>query len=197
MKDGSENNTPAAESYPPEAGARAMKPLGKSGKKALLPMRQIEIVEGHDSGSCFWIRPVRLARQGESSLFGVHECEREEVSIEEDYVDNYLYFFLEKHYDEALSEPFRGEDCGPGFAWNLEHNVYSYKAVKKMLVEIRAAAALLSERPDAPKLLELKSCFGACNDLPVVIDFYERFCRRMETMLRAAPDYEMISFMGP
>ena len=34
-------------------------------------------------------------------------------------------------------------------------------------------------------------------NIELVIDFYERFCRRIELMMEHSPEYDFISFMGP
>ncbi|MDL2272708.1 hypothetical protein LJC23_06740 [Desulfovibrio sp. OttesenSCG-928-I05] len=35
------------------------------------------------------------------------------------------------------------------------------------------------------------------DNIEVILDFYERFCRRMELMMEHSPQYAFISFMGP
>lgn len=170
-------------------------------KKAIVPVRQIGIIEGHDGSSYFWIMPVRLAKPGEDAFQGVNEFDAEEISIEEGDVYRYLSVFLNKYFDPELSEPFRDENCGPGFEWNLEHNVYTYKIVETMLSDIREAAVSFLRNDGDQAFDEVRSRFGKDDlserGIQTVVDFYGRFCRRMEAMMTHAPDYELISFMGP
>ena len=86
-----------------------------------------------------------------------------------------------------------------------------------MLAEIRKIVFLLETDYDNLELEPYKKSFSAykfTNDyewnstqeekekiihdnIHVAIDFYNRFVCRMEQMMEASSDYEMISFMGP
>lgn len=186
--------------------------------------KQIVIVEGHDSSSYFWINPIMLTDEenkrndGAHSIYeGVEEYTTQEISIEEDDVFEFLYYFLLKYYDVNVSAPFRREYDPEDFEWNLTHNVYTYEAVKKMLADIREHVRLLQADFGDPQLDEWKERFRISslvkdyyflsqaqqNELTirdhvnVIVDFYERFCLRMEAMMKYAPQYDLISFMGP
>lgn len=183
-----------------DSNPTATLPYGEM-KKALIPVRQIEIVEGHDSSSYFWIKPIRAAQPGEKARRGIVNFFNEQISIEEGDIYDYLSVFLCKYFDEAVSAPFRDEWCEEGFQWWLEHNVYTYATVKKMLADIRQVSRLLQENCDDPALDEVKSRFRegdlSGEGINAIVDFYDRFCRRMEAMMAAAPEYKLISFMGP
>ena len=58
---------------------------------------RIEIKEGHDYTSYFWIRPVIITEGKDYWEDNVIELE-EEISIEEDDVRDFLYYFLLKYF---------------------------------------------------------------------------------------------------
>ena len=174
---------------------------------------QIVIDEGHNGGSDFWIMPVRYTDK--QSCEPEELCEHE-ISIEEDYVYEFLHVFLEKYFDYDYDYgDLRSEGSQYGFQWNLEYNFYTYESMEKMLDEIEYYANLLKCDYDNPLLDELKSRFKYSSfggdgfvsekeekrfvreNIGVAIDFYERFVRRMRRMMKEAEDGDFISFMGP
>lgn len=190
--------------------------------KAMLKFKnQITIVEGHDSSSYFWIMPVKHVPKSEEYWRGIQEHRQEQISIEEDDVGMFLYYFLDKFFD--LDYPYgdsRDEYCGSGFEWNLEHNIYTYETMNVMLAEIERCCDLLKNDYDNAELDGLKSRFYYYPFSPVRIpldrhltkeeeqaiireniyvatEFYDRFVRRMRAMMESAKEYELISFMGP
>lgn len=189
-------------------------------KKAANNYRQIPIVEGHEGSSYFWIMPVRHVEVSDDNWYGIEECREQEISIEEDDVGEFLYFFLDKYFDHSY--PYgkaRDRYCGSGFEWNLEYNIYTYETIREMLDEIELCAGLLETDFDNPALTDLKNGFHPYtfdpdenryqkkltdeeeylirDNIGIALDFYERFVRRMRKMMQAADDYELISFMGP
>ena len=83
-----------------------------------------------------------------------------------------------------------------------------------MIVEIRKVEQLLATEYDNPDLSGIKKYFsgysigyegekGAAEqsyikeNIHIVIDFYRRFCDRIEAMMARCPEYDLISFMGP
>jgi hypothetical protein len=93
--------------------------------------------------------------------------------------------------------------------------------VRNIISEIRKFSEFLRIDFDNPELDELKKQFNpytfrdceinkSTSELPdnekieiyrknidFVIDFYSRFCLRMEFMMKHSPQYNLISFMGP
>jgi hypothetical protein len=190
--------------------------------KAYTNVKQILIVEGHDYSSYFWINPVKILDvPSENDHDSIDEYVTEEISIDEDDVSEFLYYFLEKHFDSQIQVTGRKKNEKRSFEWNLEHNIYTYESVTKIIAEIRATANLFIDDFDNQALSKIKERFSlstiicedfTCNasgefdqhrdeiireNIGIVIDFYERFCRRMELMMEHAPQYNLISFMGP
>ena len=180
--------------------------------------RQIMIVEGHDGGGFFWIMPVKRSKE---ARFGMEEYRKEEISIDESDISSFLYYFLKKYFDASFPyEEISSDHCGTHFEWNLEYNVYSYDTMELMLDDIAECAELLEQQFDDPYLTALKDYFkwyefdpseNRWNKNPtpkeaesiirknihIATDFYRRFVRRIEAMMDNAPDYSLISFMGP
>lgn len=100
---------------------------------------QIEIVEGHDSSSYFWFRPVILKDTGKILWDEVVELE-EEISIEEGDIDCFLSYFLYKYFDVDLTYNKRRYEYDMGnisdFEWYLTHNFYTYDTLNEMVKEI-------------------------------------------------------------
>lgn len=162
--------------------------------------------------------PVRAVSKDQEGEAEVEEHTAEEISIEAGHVRSMLYYFLNQFYDPSLQEPFRNTQLyGVKFDWDLEHNVYTYASVRKMIGRIREYARLLQTDYDNPVLDALKAGFrpgqfdtgyDSYQEQPdretvirkniyVAIAFYAHFCDRMEVMLKNAPQFEFISFMGP
>lgn len=187
-------------------------------QQAAKPRQQITIVEGHDCSSYFWIMPVKAISKEQEWKVKVEEYRPEQISIEEDDVSRMLYYFLDQIYDSSLQEPFRDTRLYDlDFQWNLEYNVFTYDSIRKMIETIREYTYLLQTDYDNPELDELKACFHPGQfdseyyyyqeqpdreatirkNIYVAIEFYERFCDRMETMMEYAQQFNLISFMGP
>ena len=190
-------------------------------KEAANRYMQIPIVEGHDGSSYFWIMPVRHIAVSDDNWNGIEECREQEISIEEDDIGEFLYYFLDKYFDSNY--PYgqsRDEYCGSEFEWNLEYNIYTYEAMKRMLDEISTVSELLKTDFDNPVLADIKKRFHPFtfdpdenryqkkltdfekeqlirNNIHIDTDFYDRFVRRMRQMMENADNYELISFMGP
>ena len=185
------------------------------------PDDQLRIVEGHGGGAYFQISPVRHTEVTEDNERGIEECREVEISIEEDDVFYYLYYFLNKYFDKNY--PYgeaRPPYCEDGFEWSLEHNIYTYETVRTMLDEIEECVHLLATDFHNEKLNGLKN--KVCNHpldiesdsffqrlqagkqgeelanrIAVACDFYERFVTRMRKMMDLASEYRLISFVGP
>ena len=181
---------------------------------------QIEIIEGHDSSSYFWFRPVVLNESGR--IFGDEVIElEEEFSIEEGDIECFLWYFIRKYFDEGLTYNKRRYDRDVDeyiseFEWYLTHNFYTYDALRKMVKEIEEVAALLETDYNNPILDGVKENFSIyymCNQddedyikgcyaaipkhISVVIDFYRRFAKRITAMMENNKEATVISVMGP
>ncbi len=130
----------------------------------------IDIIDGHNSSSYFWIYPVKIldfSDTGKSD--NVAEMISEEISIEEDDISQYLWPFLSKHYDNELeanknrvSERWEDENgrkqvsyCN-GFEWNLTYNFYTYDAVRNIINDINDTIEALSWGRETEYTGELK-----------------------------------------
>ncbi|MCL2147621.1 MAG: hypothetical protein FWH52_07420, partial [Synergistaceae bacterium] len=192
----------------------------KKVKESFKPVRQIVIVEGHDYSSYYWIQPVKQLSSQDEGDYGFEEFEEGKISIEQDDVFQFLRHFLLKYFDEKFEYIDRASYYEGVFADYLEHNIYTYDTVRAMIAEIRTVADMLINDFDNPDLAEVKSYFSPYTfyekknrravditpeekneifraNIDIAIDFYERFCRRMESMMAHAPQYNQISFMGP
>lgn len=116
--------------------------------------KEIEIIDGHDCSSYFWIKPVRIIDFSDTNgIDNVAEMKTIEISIQEDDVDQYLTPFLYKYYDDELEANKKRVECYnadeeisflSGFEWYLTHNFYTYDAIKEMLKDIRSTIEALS-----------------------------------------------------
>lgn len=174
--------------------------------------REIGIVDGHDSSSYFWIKPVRVIDYTNTNdIDNVAEMESAEISIEEDDVSQYLAPFLYKYFDGGLEanknrvdgycRDDEDEEQAPvlsGFEWYLTHNFYTYDSVNNVLKDISETIDALSSGAKNEYTVELIKRRNTA-DCKLIIDFYRRFIYRMEYMMKVGKEkgYDLISFMGP
>lgn len=180
--------------------------------KSLLGVEQIEIQDRHNTSSYFWIEPATEQESIEKGEFGVVYASSARISIEEDYVYDYLAYFLKEYYKPENHKICRGED-NKNFEWNLDPNLYKYAEMGKMLSEIKETCLILRADFNDKRLDEWKKYSIGRNfrnkkeklsqtrlvksRVKIIIDFYERFCFQIEEMMRRFPNYECIDFMGP
>lgn len=191
----------------------------------------LEIEEGHNGGSCFWIMPVKIVppdykcQQGEQEYEGIVECVSAEISIEEGNIEAFLWEFFIRHFNYDLSMKYRKLDSGTeynGFEWYLTHNVYTYDGIRNLLADIQEKLPLMKDNLDSAILEPCVRHFPQPSSTKIInrqffqveytaeeihayrlehlalfIDFYERFCKRMEKMLQDNPTYNHVSVMGP
>ena len=136
--------------------------------------------EGHASGSCFWVMPVRQGKDQNDGSWGCHCCWKEEISIEEDVVYEYLYVpFLRKYFDTSIKYTCREKEYGAEtieFDW-WGYNLYTYDTVRKMADEmIRYANQQMNT---------------------VTAEFYRSLGKRLILMMERQPDWDFITFEGP
>ncbi len=180
---------------------------------------EIEIIEGHDTSSYFWFRPVVVKNTYRVEDEDVLEL-NEEFSIEEDDVYCFLEYFFRKYFDEKLiynKNRYESDDKSvEGFEWYLTHNFYTYETLYAMSEEIRQTASLLETDFDSPLLDDVKRHYAYCMCPPnranwfsrnapgriykyryVVSKFYRRFVNRLHRMMKNNPSTNLISIMGP
>lgn len=181
---------------------------------------KINIIEGHDPSSYFWFRPVKIHNVEKIMWTDVEEL-KEEFSIEEEDIYCFLSFFFFKYFDKEYiynKNRYDGDFCNyiEGFEWNLTHNFFSYETLEKMLCEIEMVTKLLKKDYMNEKLKPIKERFSIyymCDqesseyreETPeniekhkdVVIDFYQRFVKRMRKMMINNSNTDIISIMGP
>ena len=131
---------------------------------------EIEIVDGHDSSSYFWIQPVRIIDYTDTKdTDNVAEMSSVEISIEEDDVDKYLAPFLYKYFDNELeanklrvdyySTDSDGNEVSvfiEGFEWYLTHNFYTFEAVKAIISDLNDTIDALSTGRESEYIDKLK-----------------------------------------
>lgn len=179
-------------------------------KESLLSQNNVQIINGHDSGGTFWIIGSSKNKEN-NTAFPKLRCFG--ISIDDYYVYEFLSTFLYKYYDSSIQERSKYDDLE--FDW-YGVNLYSSDNMKKMIEEIRRTVIMLKEDYDNPTLDVVKSLWTYYqytnkskdeltaeevnelrkNAVPVAIDFYERFCKRIENMLKI-PENDIISFAGP
>ena len=133
--------------------------------------------EGHNTGSSFWIMPVKQGKDSSEGAWGCYCCYADEISIDEDVVLHYLYHqFLEPHYDTSIKYTCKNYP-EPEFDWN-GYNLYTYETVRKMAEEMKTFTKDVS--------------LGKA-----VSDFYITLADRLLLMMERQPDWEYITFEGP
>jgi len=139
--------------------------------------------EGHNSGSCFWIYPVRQTNDKSPESYSNCYCYFEEqISIEEDVVYYYLYHqFLHRYFNKSISYLCRVQNYDSEdeieFDW-YDHNLYTYETVRKIAEEMKRFA----------KEVDLGKC---------VSEFYNTLANRLILMMERQPNWDYITFEGP
>lgn len=177
------------------------------------------LIEGHDGGACFWIRPVKCLSTICFDWDKVEENSAAEVSLDEETVFAFLKFFFYKYFDNTLvynQHRENGWDNGQfaEFDWNLTHNFYTRKAFRQMLLEIRAVAEQIKAYGLSAVSNEITKNYWLSDDeqplmsreehkllaeshVSIIVGFYQQFVVRMTRMLDENPDWPLISIMGP
>lgn len=194
----------------------------------------IEIIEGHDPASYFWVMPVKVKdiTKNSDDMDNVDEFRKLEISIEEENIRAFLYPLLLKYFDEKLPENLQrfdknivlyGNRIQATFEWYLTYNYYTMESIQNMIEEIKEITELLEDDFNNTKLDYIKEDYDWIlylddrvnpKNLPddkyerikltenykdVIIDFYNRFIKYMENMIKEGREagYKLISFMGP
>lgn len=176
----------------------------------------VKIIEGHDSGGSFWISPCNMNIDTKKTDYWDNvEMSDDEISIEEDRVFDFLFYFLLKYFDDDLEvnkNRFEGDTQIKGFRWNLEHNFYTYEQMNKMLDDMINFARLMRDE-NIDELKEqypimkkegwadidlLKNVYKNKYYYPCAVHiFYLRFVGYIDKMLAKNPDKKYFSVMGP
>ena len=138
-------------------------------------------IEGHDSGGCFWIMPVKQRSEDEDwekSDWGCYCCYDDEISIDDFIVEEFLYKqYLKKYFDKTIKYTCRERDTDEIlFDW-WGYNLYTYESVKKMALEMKSDY----EKQEKSELSE----------------FYVTLADRLLLMMERQPNWEFITFEGP
>ena len=163
---------------------------------------EIEITNGRDRGGVFLIYAL-----GNNDTIDFTDLDCFGISIDDLDVEIYLSHFLYKYYNPEIQKRLDWED--PEFDWN-DNNIYTFADMRQMIAEIREVAKLLQKDYDNPILKSVKAYWFVSNKdiseqesnnlrrekVPEAVDFYERFCDRIEKMMEL-PGTEIISFTGP
>ncbi|SHI52806.1 hypothetical protein SAMN02745671_00866 [Anaerovibrio lipolyticus DSM 3074] len=174
----------------------------------------LEILEGaYGDEYYFWIMPVKIFNaKPDGDLRNIEFFPKGQISIDEDYIMCFLRVFVEKYLNKDFKVWGTHFDF-EGFEWWGE-NIYSYSDIKKMLKEITETAKLLEKDYDNPVLDKVKKDYnyhyliyshipglteeGENNvikkNIGVVTDFYRRFVKRIELMMKRYPDCTHIAF---
>ena len=177
---------------------------------------EIEIIRGHDTGSCFWIMPVKTEIDDKTAKLECKRFNQYEISIEEDDVFDYLAYFLFKYFDGDLPENKAREDVD-GFDWFLEHNFYTRDSIIEISLEISNLLGIITddETSDEQKRLQIandypiakmrgynaidmaRNIFDGRYTLSAVTSFYVDFITLLGKMMFECKEGNLISFMGP
>ncbi len=185
-------------------------------KKATKHVWQIPMTEGP---GLFSIVPINDRRLSGEFPDGIEIDYSRGISSDEDYINDFLYYFLDKYFDpEYPYEEIRKRSGRCEFDCYSD-NVYSYPTMRLMLNEIEHCAQLLASNYDDPSLSALKEHFTLYSFAPdhpdrwslssdeedaiikenvhIALDFYERFVSRMRRMMDKFDDCTAIDFIGP
>ena len=174
---------------------------------------EIEIIEGHDNSSYFWIMPAKVIDISKNSddSDNIVKLRELEISIEEENVRNFLYPILLKYFDDSLLENKKRVeqwyDVKSGFWWNLTENYYTFDSIIKMIDELKEICELLEENYYDSRLDFIRNNYDwvlycddrlnpknfpndkneriklASNYVCVIIDFYNRLTKFLEKMI--------------
>ena len=168
------------------------------------------IVNGRDGGGTFWIIGTRT---DDGKTHPVAHCDGTGISIDDMYVEEYLTEFLYRYFDPKIQEDRYEQE--PSFDW-YGGNLYTFDVMRKMIADIRETVVMLQSDYDNSALDAIKAHWGSYkyteksrdqlsekeinelkkNVVPKAVNFYERFCDRMEKMLQI-PENNVMSFAGP
>ena len=181
-------------------------------------LNEIEIIRGHNPMDYFWIRPVMFVVDEKKKIHDV--IVHDEISIQEENVEHFLYFFFKKYYNNKLwCNPYFEYDHRQSdeFEWFFTNNYYTYDTINKMCDEILEVANLFEVDYFSPKLTEVKKslyfclqCEKRCKDwnrdlcrysiqeqVGVLVRFYRKFVNFVREIMKNNPQTTIMTIMGP
>ena len=181
-------------------------------KETINKNEKVFICNGRDAGGTVWIVAFNNDKTADKKL---PFCDNLGMSIDDYNVSEYLSEFLYRYYNPDIQDESNYTTDVRQFDW-YGVNVYTYDSMRKMLNDIRRAAQLLVNDYDNPELSAVKEHFPwyqytdkprdkvseeemnelRKNEVPIAVDFYNRFIDRIEKMMKL-PGTNMISFAGP
>lgn len=114
-----------------------------------------KIIKGHDTGSCFWIMPVKIKdiNKDTNDIENVIEFKNAEISIDEEDFKLYLFPIVLKFFNDNLDMNRKRLDVEKdeytngietSFIWNLTNNYFTVDDIKLMIKEIEKIVYLLT-----------------------------------------------------
>ena len=114
-----------------------------------------KIIKGHDTGSCFWIMPVKVKdiNKDTNDIENVIEFKNAEISIDEEDFKSYLFPIVLKFFNDNLDMNRKRLDVEKdeytngietSFIWNLTNNYFTVDDIKLMIKEIEKIVYLLT-----------------------------------------------------
>ena len=114
-----------------------------------------KIIKGHDTGSCFWIMPVKIKdiNKDTNDIENVIEFKNAEISIDEEDFKSYLFPIVLKFFNDNLDMNRKRLDVEKdeytngietSFIWNLTNNYFTVDDIKLMIKEIEKIVYLLT-----------------------------------------------------
>ena len=170
--------------------------------------KNIKIINGR--GDLFWITALNSSDKRISDIPNL-DCFG--MSMDDFCAAEFLAEFLYKYFDPSIQK--REEYEPPEFDW-YDANLFTFDSVRRMLSDIKQTVAMLQEDHNNPSLAQIKENWTLhrftdkakfeltaeeLNEVEkrmvlIAVDFYERFCSRMENMLKI-PENDIVTFTGP
>lgn len=177
-------------------------------------IKQIRIINGRDCNGVFWIVPISSDEEARDEQFFVDNYG---ISIDDDKVLDFLGDFLRRYFDPSIQDDTGDyyEDGKRAFD-DFGVNLYTFDSMREILREISNAISMLENDFGNPQIAKIRNNLpwfqhtdkhknelsdAQINALrkkcvPETVDFYKRFIKRMEAMMRL-PKRDIISFAGP
>ena len=207
------NSTRTAKSYSAEELDREM--------EELLRFEPFDphFAEGHDAGAAYWIYPVTVRDTARIEDADILEYRDYEISIPDRYFDNLLTDFFTDGIDPELSinaHRYSTDDVPEGvpifgFEWYLHPNFYTYEQMKRIMNRIGDTAELLRKghinllpsklksrlRKEFAAVDEDESATRYRDAMMITADYYEKLIARIQQMMAACKQTDILCVMGP